>query len=110
MIRANTGTSLLLAASFVVYGAGILVLGGCKDGHDHAGHTPAAPAQTPAPASGKPYPLKTCVVSGEELGKMGEVKRIVFEGQEVKFCCPDCEKDFRKDPKKYMKMIEDARK
>jgi YHS domain-containing protein len=105
-----TGGQISIGALF---GAGLVVLAGCGDSHDHSkhGHDKSAPA--PAPTEGaqaKPYPLKTCVVSGEELGKMGEEKRIVFEGQEIKFCCPSCEKDFRKDPKKYLKMIEEARK
>jgi len=28
----------------------------------------------------------------------------------VKLCCPDCKKDFQKDPAKYMKKIEAADK
>lgn len=58
----------------------------------------------------KPYPFKECLVSGEEIGSMGEPMRIVYEGQEIKFCCPSCEKDFEKDPKKYLKRIAEARK
>ena len=59
-----------------------------------------------------PYPLSTCVVSGEKLGEMG--KPIVFvytnngANQEVKFCCPMCKPKFLKDPDKYMKVIKDA--
>lgn len=63
-----------------------------------------------APAKPKPYPLTTCVVSGEKLGSMGEPKTIVHEGREIKFCCGECEKDFRKDPAKYIKKIEEAEK
>ena len=44
----------------------------------------------------------TCPVSGERLGEMGEPTRIVFQGRTVKFCCPACEKEFRKDPAKYL--------
>jgi hypothetical protein len=58
----------------------------------------------------KPYPLKTCVVSGEKLGGMGEEHVIVHASQEIKFCCKDCEKVFRKDTAKFMKKIEEAAK
>ena len=55
--------------------------------------------------------LKTCPVSGDKLGgDMGKPYVIVYKGQEVKFCCPMCKKDFDKDPEKYMKLIRAADK
>lgn len=90
------------------------LISGCDSGHDHSSHKheSAAPAAAPEPSDPnvKPYPLKTCVVSGEELGKMGKPARIVYEGQEILFCCGGCEKDFRKEPAKFMKKIADAGK
>ncbi len=61
---------------------------------------------------GKPYPLKTCVVSDEKLDTDPNMKSVsmVHEGQEIKFCCKDCVKDFKKDPAKFMKKIEEANK
>jgi hypothetical protein len=63
-----------------------------------------------APASGesvtataKPYPLKTCIISGEELGSMGKPVVQVHKGQEVKFCCKSCIKKFDKNPDEYVK-------
>ncbi len=58
--------------------------------------------------SAKPYPLKTCVVSGEKLGEMGDPYVWEYKGREIKFCCQGCVKDFKKDPAKYLKIIEDA--
>jgi hypothetical protein len=58
----------------------------------------------------KPYPLKTCVVSDEKLGEHGKPYVFTHEGQEVKLCCKDCLKDFKKDPAKYTKKIADAEK
>ena len=60
----------------------------------------------------KPYPLKTCVVSGEEINDKGEMKphSFTYQGQEVKLCCKSCLKDFNKEPAKYLKKIEDASK
>jgi YHS domain-containing protein len=54
------------------------------------------------------YPLKTCVVSGEKLGSMGKSYVHKHEGREVQFCCKSCLKDFNKDPKKYLKKLDEA--
>lgn len=68
----------------------------------------AAPATQPD----KPYPLSTCIVSGEALGgDMGEPIIEHYKGQEIKFCCSSCPKKFHKDPDKYIKqMNEEAAK
>jgi len=58
----------------------------------------------------KPYPLKTCIVSDEKLGEMGEPYVFTHEGQEIKLCCKSCLKDFKKDPAKYLKKLEGADK
>jgi YHS domain-containing protein len=52
-----------------------------------------------------PYPLKVCLVTGDELGSMGAPPSLVYKGQEFKFCCDGCPKDFNKDPEKYVKML-----
>ena len=41
---------------------------------------------------------------------MGKPYVFVYKGQEVKLCCPDCKKDFDKNPNKYMKLIRAADK
>ena len=56
----------------------------------------------------KPDLLATCPVSGDKLGDMGKPYVFVYQGQEVKLCCPSCKGDFDKDPAKYMKMIRAA--
>ena len=67
--------------------------------------TTAAPTAA-APAQGvKPYPLKTCIVSGNALGSMGDEQRIVHNGQEIKFCCKPCIAKFKKNPDKYLGKI-----
>ncbi len=58
----------------------------------------------------KAYPLDKCVVSDEKLGEHGKPYVFTSDGQEVKLCCKDCLKDFKKDKAKYMKKIEDAQK
>lgn len=69
---------------------------------------PLFAADEPLPAGVKPYPLKICIVSTEELGGMGKPVSKVHEGQEIKFCCKSCIKKFDKDPAGYVKKIADA--
>lgn len=55
----------------------------------------------------KAYPLNTCIVSDEKLGgEMGEPYVFTHEGQEIKLCCKPCQKDFNKNPSKYLKKLE----
>lgn len=98
--------------------AGLVLLGtGCGNGHDHSNHNHgAASAKAPegpaaaADPNAKPYPLKTCIVSGEELGKMGEPLRFTYKGQEIKLCCKGCEKKFHADADKMLEKIAAAGK
>ncbi len=69
----------------------------------------AADAKDAKPTT-QPYPLTTCVVSGEKLGEMGDPYVWEYQGREIKFCCKGCVKDFKKDPAKYLKKIEAAEK
>lgn len=61
------------------------------------------------------YPLNTCMVSEDKLeeGDMGPPQDMVYrqEGHPdrlVRLCCNHCVRDFKKDPAKYLKMIDDA--
>ena len=59
----------------------------------------------------KPYPLDYCLVSGDKIGgDMGKPIVMVYKGQEMKFCCSDCPPKFKKNPEKYMKMLDEAEK
>lgn len=64
-----------------------------------------APTST-TEAAVKPYPLDVCLVSGEELGSMGEPHVFIHEGQEIKMCCDMCVPKFNKDTAKYLAMLE----
>jgi YHS domain-containing protein len=55
-----------------------------------------------AAASGDPYPLNVCALSGEELGSMGDPVSFIHQGREIKFCCAGCEPRFKADPAKYL--------
>jgi len=56
------------------------------------------------------YPMKTCPVSGEELGSMGKPVIVEHEGTTVKLCCKSCIEDFNADPEKYTAMVKEAAK
>ena len=64
---------------------------------------------TNAVATVKPDLMTTCPVSGDKLGgDMGKPYVFVYQGQEVKLCCPDCKAEFDKNPAKFIKKIQDA--
>ena len=81
---------------------------------------PAPKAEAPSPADAAliekakaTYPLKTCLVSGEELGSMGDATPYVHReagkpDRVVFFCCDSCIEDFQKEPAKYLKKVDDA--
>ena len=79
-----------------------------------AGRTFAEDA--PAPKADKeaipiaPYPLTTCVVSGKELGKMGDPILVTHNGRTFKLCCNGCVKKFNAEPEKYLKVLDEAEK
>jgi YHS domain-containing protein len=58
-------------------------------------------------AKATPYPLTTCIISGDKLDAMDGSITKVYDGQEIKFCCKSCIKTFEKDPAKYLKMVAD---
>jgi hypothetical protein len=102
----NIGAGLVLAlASFVITAS-------ANEDHHKDGASSATSVSTEAVVA---YPLTTCVVSGDKLedGEMGPPVNYVYkeEGKPdrlVRFCCKGCIKDFKKDPAKYLKMIDDA--
>ena len=55
-----------------------------------------------------PYPLTTCVVSGDKLGAMGGPVIIHYHGTEVRFCCHECVASFNKNPAKYLAKLKAA--
>lgn len=98
-------SSITMLASFAL----------ASEGHEH--HAPASDlaAEVDSPEAVLAYPLTTCVVSGDKLenGDMGPPVNYVHkeEGKPdrlVRFCCKSCIRDFKKDPAKYLKKIDDA--
>jgi len=114
----------------IVAGTAVVLVAGCSDrtsapgtqadhgteatsaDHSTMDHGMMAQDATEAAAASadgaKPYPLAICLVSGEKLGEMGEPQRLVYQGQEMKFCCEDCVKDFQADPDQYISNLTTA--
>jgi len=90
----KTFLTITIAALAFLAGAPTLLYAG-------ATNSPSNSAKTTV----KPYPLKYCLVSGEKIGEMGEPVAITYKGQEIKFCCKDCVKDFKKNPDKFLKKL-----
>lgn len=70
--------------------------------------TPAKVAKKAAPKP-KPYPLETCLVTGDDLDDMDDRVSTVHEGQVFEFCCKPCLKKFHKNPGKYVKALAEAK-
>lgn len=66
----------------------------------------SAETSTVTSSDTKPYPLKVCIVSGEDLGSMGDAVSVVHEGRTIKFCCDKCVPKFNEDPSKYLSKLE----
>ncbi|PHX57816.1 MAG: hypothetical protein CK553_02555 [Opitutia bacterium] len=64
------------------------------------------PADTGKAVAPKAYPLKTCIVSDNDLDSMGEQASFIFQGQTIKVCCKPCIAKFEKNPAKYLKKLE----
>lgn len=114
VLQGTASASAVLAA---------LCLAGCgQGGHDHDadadhGHPhpqqdavdpTAALSEEDLAAQRAAYPLKVCLVEGEELGSMGEPAEYVHEGRLVLFCCKDCTEGFQEDPSKYLARLDEA--
>lgn len=56
-------------------------------------------------AKKNPYPLSTCLVSGEKLDSMGQPFVFVYRDREIKLCCKACLKTFQKNPRKYLDLL-----
>jgi YHS domain-containing protein len=56
------------------------------------------------------YPLDTCLVSGQALDGMGGPLDVLHGTRLVRFCCKGCLPSFRKEPAKYLALLDDAAK
>lgn len=64
--------------------------------------TQSSPAAEQTAAKVKPYPLKVCLVTDNDLDSMGGEVVKVYDGQQIKFCCKPCVKKFEANQAKYL--------
>jgi YHS domain-containing protein len=113
MFRRNNRTFPQHHVCLAVLTALAFALTGCGNDDEHEGHDHSK--HSAAPASGKiadmttdDYPLTTCVVAGQPLDVAGDPHIIQHEGREIRFCCKDCETTFKKEPGKYLAILDKA--
>jgi YHS domain-containing protein len=58
----------------------------------------------PALAADEAKPQTVCPVLG---GKVNKQVYMDYQGKRVYFCCQGCDAQFRKDPEKYMKKLQE---
>ena len=51
------------------------------------------------------YPTKTCPVSGEELGSMGDPINRLYGTKLVRLCCKGCVKSYENAPAKFVEVV-----
>lgn len=105
---------------FISLTAGILIFGfntlsfAVSCGHGSEGHQTAQAGEAISqPAAKEPVNVgnKICPVSGEEVGKGGmQPATYEYQGKIYNFCCPACVDEFKKDPEKYIKKVEEELK
>ncbi len=66
----------------------------------------AEPTSASATTSAEEVGNRVCPVSGEKI-KEGEEVKLEHEGKIYNFCCKMCFKDFKKDPQKYIKLLQE---
>ncbi|HLD82427.1 MAG TPA: YHS domain-containing protein [Candidatus Omnitrophota bacterium] len=68
------------------------------------------PIQKTEPAVETPKPVeagnKICPVSGEKIDEKSK-ETYEYKGKIYNFCCPACIDEFKKDPEKYIKKVEE---
>jgi YHS domain-containing protein len=76
---------------------------------DHTPQKEHVESGTTQPAAASfPYPLDTCIVSGEKLGSMGDPVVKQYDGREVRLCCAACVDTFESDQEQYMGKIDET--
>ena len=78
-------------------------------GSKHKQQAPAAAASAETPTAPVEVGNKICPVTAEEIkdSDMGEAAKVEYNGKVYNLCCAMCVKDFKKDPEKFVKKVEE---
>jgi YHS domain-containing protein len=108
--------SKFLLVTLLALPVSLLVAAEKHSGHGSGPNAAASPAEAELIAKARAtYPLKTCLVSDEALGSMGEatpyIHRVAGKPDRVVFfCCDGCSDDFKANPEKFLKKVDAAAK
>ena len=82
--------------------------GGCRKGGcrvlSPAGSVPPRRTETASASHGKVQQM--CPVTGEPLGSMGDPIPVTVQGRTIQVCCNGCVAAVKKNPEKYLKIID----
>ena len=85
-----------------------LVVVGYTQMHQHGVEKMTADEQKQLTEATDAYPLDHCIVSGQQLGSMGDPVVYNHNGREIQFCCQGCVRTFEKDPDNFLKKMDEA--
>jgi len=109
--------ALLITATFTLTASELSFAAGCNMQGNHAqtaqadSNSQAKPEAASQSASKEAVNVgnKICPVTGEKIDEKNKVT-YEYEGKIYNFCCPMCIPEFKKDPQKYIKKIEEEKK
>jgi len=98
---------LVLTISMFLFSTGYVFAG---VGHDHGGHDKGSSHETSKTkkfsADAVEVGNKICPVSKQNVEEMGGAIQYEYEGKIYNLCCKMCLKDFKKNPEKYIQIID----
>jgi YHS domain-containing protein len=98
---------IVLVATAAVLAAGSVFLAGCK-GEPQTAPAPAKSGSSGAAADAKvAITQKVCPVMG---GEIDPTIYVDYNERRIYFCCAMCPPKFKKDPEKYLKIVDDQLK
>lgn len=111
----NVGLGVVILAMSLLLSLGCAgSRSGCRSGGCQAASS-ASPAVSRSGADQPPVvdrvvranEQQTCPVTGEKLGSMGPPISVSVNGRTIQVCCQGCVSAVRKNPDKYLKVVDD---
>jgi len=95
---------IILSTIVLVFSAGQVF---AEEGHDHGAHEDSTHMEEIS-SDAVNVGNTICPVSGEQISGVGDGKGVQneYEGKIYNTCCKFCAKDFKKNPEKFIKIIE----
>ncbi|MEK6528649.1 MAG: YHS domain-containing protein [Nitrospirota bacterium] len=96
------GLFVVLISAVFIFGAGKLSF--AQDDHSKHEHGTEAAVADAVSQEAVNVGNKICPVSGEKIEEKAKVT-YEYKGKIYNFCCASCVDDFKKDPQKYIKKV-----